>query len=108
MHMRDGKMADALAKAIADAKVKRDRLRSQLHHRRPDRCAAAIDRAKEEAKAKRAELVPLEDVMTNIRKVKDDQEIDLIRKSVAIAEEAFEAIRDEIKVGKPKITSPAC
>ena len=38
--------------------------------------------------------------MTNIRKVKDDQEIDLIRKSVAIAEEAFEAIRDEIKVGE--------
>jgi Xaa-Pro aminopeptidase len=38
--------------------------------------------------------------MTNIRKVKDDQELDLIRKSAAIAEEAFEAIRDEIKVGE--------
>ena len=38
--------------------------------------------------------------MTNIRKVKDDQEIDLIRKSIAIAEEAYEAIRDEIKVGE--------
>jgi Xaa-Pro aminopeptidase len=38
--------------------------------------------------------------MTNIRKVKDDQEIDLLRKSIAIAEEAFEAIFDEIKVGE--------
>ena len=31
--------------------------------------------------------------MINIRKVKDDNEIDLIRKSVGVAEEAFEAIR---------------
>jgi Xaa-Pro aminopeptidase len=37
--------------------------------------------------------------MVNIRKVKDDHEIDLIRKSVAVAEEAFEAIRSEIKTG---------
>ena len=40
--------------------------------------------------------------MTNIRKVKDDHEIDLIRKSVGIAEEAFDAIRSEIKAGKPE------
>jgi Xaa-Pro aminopeptidase len=38
--------------------------------------------------------------MSNIRKVKDDQEIDLIRKSVAIAEEAFNAIKEDIKVGE--------
>ena len=38
--------------------------------------------------------------MTNIRKVKDDHEIDLIRKSVGVAEEAFDAIRDEIKAGQ--------
>lgn len=37
--------------------------------------------------------------MTNIRKVKDDHEIDLVRKSVQVAEEAFEAVRSEIKVG---------
>ncbi len=46
------------------------------------------------------ELIGLEDVMANIRKVKDDHEIDLIRKSVAVAEEAFEAIRSEIQVGQ--------
>jgi Xaa-Pro aminopeptidase len=43
--------------------------------------------------------VPLENVMVNIRKVKDDHEIDLIRKSIGIAEEAFNAIRGEIKAG---------
>lgn len=46
------------------------------------------------------ELVPLEDVMANLRKIKDDHEIDLIRKAVAVAEESFLAIRDEIKVGQ--------
>jgi len=39
-------------------------------------------------------------VMTTIRKVKDDNEVDLIRKSVGVAEEAFEAIRSEIKEGQ--------
>jgi Xaa-Pro aminopeptidase len=38
--------------------------------------------------------------MVNIRKVKDDNEIDLIRKSVGVAEEAFDSIRSEIKVGQ--------
>jgi Xaa-Pro aminopeptidase len=104
MHMREGKMADALAKAVLDAKVARVGFEAnftqfgQIH---------ALERAMNEAVkgkngkgAKAPELVPLEDVMTNIRKVKDDQEIDLIRKSIAIAEEAYEAIRDEIKVGE--------
>jgi len=38
--------------------------------------------------------------MVNIRKVKDDHEVDLIRKSVGVAEEAYEAIRAEIKEGQ--------
>jgi Xaa-Pro aminopeptidase len=67
----------------------------------------AIDRAVKELKKASSngdrhelELVPLEDVMINIRKVKDDHEVDLIRKSIDIAEQAFEAIRPEIKVGQ--------
>ena len=95
--IRDGKMSDALAKALVDAKVTRVGFEAnftafgQVH---------AVDRAVREIKgAKPVELVPLEDVMTNVRKVKDDHEIDLIRKSIAVAEEAFEAIRAEIKVG---------
>ena len=99
--VRDGKMSDALAKVLADAKLKRVGFEAnfttfgQVH---------AIDKAIKEVKdappsAANLELVPLEDVMANIRKVKDDHEIDLIRKSVGVAEEAFEAIRSEIKVG---------
>jgi Xaa-Pro aminopeptidase len=97
LRIRDGKMSDALAKALFDLKVARVGFEAnftafgQVH---------ALDRAVKEIKgAGPIELVPLEDVMTNVRKVKDDHEIDLIRKSVGVAEEAFEAIRAEIKVG---------
>jgi Xaa-Pro aminopeptidase len=99
--VREGKMSDALAKVLADAKLKRVGFEvnfttfGQVH---------AVDKAIKEVKdappsAASLELVPLEDVMANIRKVKDDHEIDLIRKSVGVAEEAFEAVRGEIKVG---------
>ena len=45
------------------------------------------------------ELVPLEDVMYQQRKVKDDHEINLIRKSVAVAEEAFDVVRQHLEPG---------
>ena len=99
--IRDGKMAEALAKVLADARVKRVGFEAnfttfgQVH---------AVDKAMKDLKdappsAANLEMVPLEDVMANIRKVKDDHEIDLIRKSVGVAEEAFEAVRSEVKVG---------
>lgn len=96
--IRDGKMDEALAKTIVAARVERIGFEAnfttfgQIH---------AVDKAiKEINNAPAIELVPLQDVMTNIRKVKDDHETDLIRKSVGVAEEAFEAIRSEIKVGQ--------
>jgi Xaa-Pro aminopeptidase len=94
--MREGKMAEALAKALAGAKVKKVGFEANFT------TVGQIDALQTELKkAKSAvQLVPLEDVMVNIRKVKDDHEIDLIRKSVGVAEEAFNAIRDEIKVGQ--------
>ena len=99
--VREGKMSDALAKVLGDAKLKRVGFEAnfttfgQVH---------AVDKAVKglkdtPASAAQLELVPLEDVMANIRKVKDDHEVDLIRKSVGVAEEAFEAVRGEIKVG---------
>jgi Xaa-Pro aminopeptidase len=95
--IRDNKMEDALLKAITTAKVKRIGFEANFTTvGQIDALARAIEK---DAKEK-IELVPLENVMTNIRKVKDDHEIDLIRKSVAVAEEAFEAIRDEIKPGQ--------
>ena len=46
------------------------------------------------------ELMALEDVMANQRKVKDDHEVGLIRQSIAVAEEAFAAVREEIEPGQ--------
>jgi Xaa-Pro aminopeptidase len=104
-HMREGKMADALAAAVLGTKAKRVGFEANFttFGQIDALNRAMIDALKGKngkAGGKEPELVPLEDVMTNIRKVKDDQEIDLIRKSVAVAEEAFEAIRDEIKPGE--------
>jgi len=94
--MREGKMAEALAKALAGAKVKKVGFEANYA------TVGQIDALETELKKAKSpvQLVPLEDVMVNIRKVKDDHEIDLIRKSVGVAEEAFNAIRDEIKVGQ--------
>jgi Xaa-Pro aminopeptidase len=99
--IREGKMAEALAKVLVEAKVKRVGFEAnyttfgQVH---------AVDKAVKGLKDGNSspgaiELVPLEDVLVNVRKVKDDHEIDLIRKSVGVAEEAFDAVRGEIKVG---------
>ena len=94
--IRDGKMEEALAKTIGGAKVKRIGFEANFATvGQIDALARQLKEGKLEV-----ELVPLENVMSNIRKVKDDHEIDLIRKSVAVAEEAFEAIRDEIKPGQ--------
>src|SRR5688572_11219782 len=96
--MREAKMSDALAKAIGESKTKRVGFEANFTTVGQ---IDALQLAMKEAKlAKIPELVPLDNVMTNIRKVKDDTEIDLIRKSVGVAEEAFEAIRSEIKVGQ--------
>ncbi|MGA2441540.1 MAG: aminopeptidase P family protein [Tepidisphaeraceae bacterium] len=96
--LREGKMDTALAQTILGAKVKRVGFEAnratfgQIH---------ALDaQIKKKAGKEAVELVPLEDVLVNIRKVKDDQEIGLIRKSAAIAEEAFSAVREAIEVGQ--------
>ena len=96
--IREGKMSDALAKVLADAKLSRVGFEANFTTFGQ---VDAVDRAVKEIKgAGPLELVPLQDVLVNIRKVKDDHEIDLIRKSVGVAEEAFEAIRAEIKAGQ--------
>jgi len=96
--LREGKMDKTLAETILGAKVKRVGFEAnratfgQIH---------ALDaEIKKKARKEAVELVPLEDVLVNIRKVKDDQEIGLIRKSAAIAEEAFTAVREAIEVGQ--------
>jgi Xaa-Pro aminopeptidase len=94
--MREGKMAEALAKVMAEASVHRVGFEANFTTVGQ---IDALNNSFKQAKLEGLELVPLEDVMVNIRKVKDDNEIDLIRKSIGIAEEAFTAVHDEIKVG---------
>jgi Xaa-Pro aminopeptidase len=99
MTIRDGKMSEAIAKAVGVAKVKR--IGFEANFTTVGQIDSLMTAMKEANGGKEIpELVPLEDVMGNIRKVKDDHEIDLIRKSVGVAEEAFEAIREEIKAGQ--------
>jgi Xaa-Pro aminopeptidase len=100
-YIREAKMSDALAKMLAEAKVKR--IGFEANFTTVGQIDALLTALKgDNGSPTKVELVPLDDVMLNIRKVKDDTEVDLIRKSVAVAEEAFEAIRarGEIKVGE--------
>lgn len=94
--LRDGKMADALAKLLSQIKLKK--IGFEADFTTVGQLDAMVTACKE-AKAPPLELVAMENVMSNIRKVKDDTEVDLIRKSVAIAEEAYEALLGMIKVG---------
>jgi Xaa-Pro aminopeptidase len=100
--MREGKMADACARMLAEAKAKRIGFEANFTTvGQLDALQTALkEQNKENKDAKPPELVPLDNVMTKIRRVKDDNEIDLIRKSVGVAEEAFDSIRGEIKVGQ--------
>ena len=102
LHVREGKMSDALAGAIAQSKA--TRIGFEANYATFGQITA-LDRdlkelCRKNGQSKEPELVPLENVMVNLRKVKDDHEIDLVRKSVQVAEEAFNAIREEIKVGQ--------
>jgi Xaa-Pro aminopeptidase len=96
--LRDAKMSDAIAAVLKQNPLKKIGFEANFT------TVGQIDamtRAFKDAKINdSADLVPLENVMLNIRKVKDDHEIDLVRKSVALAEEAFEAVKSEIKAGQ--------
>jgi Xaa-Pro aminopeptidase len=94
--IRESKMSEVLLKVFAESKIKK--IGFEANFTTYGQIDSVIQAAKE-SKDVKVELVPLENVMSNIRKVKDDTEVDLIRKSVGIAEEAFTAILSEIKVG---------
>lgn len=98
IHLRDGKMADTLADVILGAGLKKTGF--EANFTTVGQIDALLTAFKQNSDKKAPELVPLENVLTNIRKVKDDTELDLIRKSVSVAEEAYEAFRGEIAVGQ--------
>jgi Xaa-Pro aminopeptidase len=95
--LREASMAGAVVAALSQAKPRR--IGYDVNYTTVGQ-AKALERALVERKLEPGvELVPLENVMANLRKVKDDHEIDLIRKAVGVAEEAFESVRPEIKPG---------
>ncbi len=94
--LREGKMSDALAKVIGQVKPKK------LGFEADFTTVGQVDGLMSSIKSHgidQPELIPLDNLLPNIRKIKDDNEIDLIRKSVSLAEEAFTAVREMIEVG---------
>jgi Xaa-Pro aminopeptidase len=117
LHVREADMADALAKVLRRSKAARvgfeangatvgqiRAIERALEIANKAAKGEAAAGAKGEANPKeptaKVELVPVEDVLMTLRKVKDDHEVALIRKSVAVAEEAYNAFRSEVKVGQ--------
>ena len=98
MVVREGKMPPELARTVISAGPPQ-RIGFEANFTTVGQ-VDALKRALEEAGAAQVELVPLENVMTNIRRFKDDREIELTRKSIEIAQEAFEAILPLVKVGQ--------
>jgi Xaa-Pro aminopeptidase len=94
--LREGKMADALAQLLGQ--LNSQKLGFEAEFTTVGQLDGLMDSLKA-AKFRAPELIPLENVLPNIRKVKDDTEIDLIRKSVAIAEESFTALREMLRIG---------
>jgi Xaa-Pro aminopeptidase len=95
--MREGKMADALAATILNSSARRIGFEANFT---PFGQARALEKSLKDLKAGSVELIPVEDVMVNIRKIKDEVEIDIIRKAVAIAQDAYLAVRKQLKVGQ--------
>jgi Xaa-Pro aminopeptidase len=101
VHIRPDKMVDQLCKTLLDSKAYR--VGFEANYATFGQITAldkTIKEAVQKSGGKEPELVPLENVLVNLRKVKDDHEIDLIRKAVQVAEESFNAIKEEIKVGQ--------
>ena len=94
--LREGKMAGTLAKLLTGLKPRR--LGFEADYTTVGQLDSLVV-AMRELSAQQPELVPLDNVLPTIRKTKDDNEVDLIRKSIAIAEEAYRAVRETLCVG---------
>jgi Xaa-Pro aminopeptidase len=96
--IRQAKMADALVDAIGQSGAKRIGFEANFtQYGLIDGLGKAIQKSK---LGSTVELVALEDVLVNLRKVKDDREIGIIRQSIGVAQEAYKALLGLIKVGQ--------
>ncbi len=96
--LREGKMPDSIAESLTSLKAKK--VGFQVNSTTFGQVHAVEKSLKEKGIDKTVSLVPLEDILLNIRKVKDDHEVALVRKSLEIAEEAYTAIREQIEIGQ--------
>lgn len=101
---RTGKMSDALGQTLLNLKLKKVAFEAnfatfgQIHSL--DKYIADQIKDQKAPPTSKIDFLPVENVLVNLRKVKDDHEIAIIRKAVEVAEEAFTAIRSEIKPGQ--------
>jgi Xaa-Pro aminopeptidase len=95
--LRKGKMGEALTQALGKAKCRR--VGFEAAYTTVAQISGLEEALKKKKLHKTVKLVPLKDVLVNIRKTKDTREIDIIRKAAAIAQESFVEIRKMIKPG---------
>jgi Xaa-Pro aminopeptidase len=95
--MREAKMSDALADALARTKSRRVGFQA---NRASFGQMDALEKAIKSRTKSAIDLVPLDDFLVNIRQVKDGHEISIIRQAVKVAEESYEALRKQIKIGQ--------
>jgi Xaa-Pro aminopeptidase len=94
--IRKGTMNEALAKSLDKAMVRR--VGFEPNHLTVG-AFRGIQKELADRKIRDIKLAPVGGVTGNIRKVKDQKEIALIRQAVKIAEEAFDALRRKIVPG---------
>lgn len=94
--MRDGKMSDALVTALAETKSAKVGFESNftLYGQ-----VESLRKTLEEKKLG-VNLTGVEDLMVNVRAIKDDVEIGIIREAVRVAQEALLSVRHELHPGR--------
>jgi len=94
--MREGKMADALVTALTSLKSSKVGFESNFT------TFGQIESLRKvlEDKKLAISVQSVEDLMVNVRKIKDDVEIGIIREAIRIAQEALLSVRHELRPGR--------
>ncbi|HUB27913.1 MAG TPA: Xaa-Pro peptidase family protein [Tepidisphaeraceae bacterium] len=95
--LRPKKMSETLAKTVVRSKAKKIGFETNF-----TTCGQinALNKELKELGARHVRLKPLDDVLVNQRKIKDETEIEIIRKAIEVAEQAFVAVRSQIEEGQ--------
>jgi len=94
--MREGKMADALVTALVETKSAKVGFESNFT------MYGQVESLRKTLEEKKLAiwLGGVDDLMVNVRKVKDDVEIGIIREAVRVAQEALLSVRHELHPGR--------